>query len=335
MKVPFSWLKKLIKTDRSVEVIADRLTMAGIEVETIESFHEPYEDFVLNLAILANIARCQSMLGVAREVAALTGDPLEPLPELAPLPDGSKHLKPTINDPSSCSRFSLAVIDGIEIKPSPPWIQQYLILAGIQPINNVVDLTNYVMLELGQPMHAYDLACLTEQKLAVRLSRSRDRFATLSEPNEEKILLEGHPVITCADQVVALAGVIGGAKTAISETTTSVLLESANFDLIAIRRSQSAMKLYTDASIRFSRGVDPSLTLNAIQRWLFLIKETCPTANITAWGDEQLADLSKVVISLSSYQVNATLGLSLTTEQIVHLLERVGLPCNQTEQPLK
>src|SRR5215216_4616459 len=183
MRVPISWLKTFVDIDLPVEELAERLNLAGIEVEVIEGSGE---DQVLVLSILANTARAQSIAGVAREVAALTGSALHEDLDLADLPAQTDSLRPTADvAPELCRRFSVAEVANVKVTTSPSWLQRRLVLAGVDPINNIVDAANYVMFELGQPMHTYDAALLPDMRLGVRMARVLETLHTIAQPDDD------------------------------------------------------------------------------------------------------------------------------------------------------
>jgi len=296
-------------------------------IDTLSPTAEWEADEVLEIAILANIARCQSIRGVARELAALIAAPLTEPDVIIDLPKDIT-LNPVIASPETCKRFSLGLIEHVRVVRSPRWLQRWLVLCDVTPINNLVDITNYVMLECGQPMHAYDADKLIDFHLSADISHAGDTLLNLAQEADDtpaEILL-GHPVIRMQDQVVALAGVIGGKPTAISDTTRCVLLEAANFDFIAIRRSQQAHKRITESSLRFSRGVDPQLTLYAIQRYLTVLKATCPELSCDAIGDSYDPCIFETrTIQLSRTRTNRALGTNLSLAEMAALLERLQL----------
>jgi|GEM_PF-558366 len=282
---------------------------------------------VLTVAILPNIARCQAILGVARETGALTlASTTLDVPE-ADVTVASSPIDPTSTDPSLCGRFGVAVIEGIEVGPSPLWMQRRLLACGQQPRNNVVDVSNYVMMELGQPTHAYDANTLPTAVLGVRRSRAGEVFKPLvaDDDTAPDTLPEGSPVITCNDHVVALAGVMGGYETRVTEGTTRLVLESANFDYIAIRRSQAATLHYTEASSRFSRGVDPQKVTRAIRRSVALLRETCPNLKVVQTGLYSGMSLADRQVQVQVSELNSALGTRLSTQQVVSQLDKVGL----------
>lgn len=285
-------------------------------------------DEVLEVAILPNFARCLSMVGMAREVAALTGadghydvalDDLDVVP-------GEVDAHVTAID--SCRRFSTARVEGVRVVPSPRWMQRHLVLAGVTVIDHLVDVTNYCMIELGQPMHGYDLARLGAPTVGLRRSRAGESMRLLHQKADEApaVLPENTLVITAADQPVGVAGVMGGADTAIGKDTTAVLLESACFDWPAVRRSSAALKIHTDASTRFARGVDPTLSGRAIRRAVKLWRGwSSPDLKVTATGDWQRAPITEGVVGFTLSGIAGLLGLEVTRAELTAALDRVGI----------
>jgi phenylalanyl-tRNA synthetase beta chain len=236
------------------------------------------EDVILDLTATANRADALSMVGVAREVAALTGAALQlpQTPELS-LPSGAEGLHLKISEPGACPAYMGTVIEGVKIEPSPDWLQRRLQAAGVRPINNVVDVTNYVLLEWGQPLHAFD----RDRLLAVAGSNSLTIGVRLATQGESLKTLDGqtrslHPqtlLITANDKPVALAGVMGGEDTEVYEGTQNIVLEAALFESVAIRRSARSLGLRTEASIRFERGVNQAEFGTAAKRAIALLTE--------------------------------------------------------------
>jgi phenylalanyl-tRNA synthetase beta chain len=283
-------------------------------------------DRVLQLSIVPNIARCQSLLGVAREVRAILGRAAKPEAELR-APSAERRLEPSIEAGDACTSLSVFLIEDVEVKPSPPRIQQRLVLAGMSPINNVVDASNYVMLELGQPTHPYDADRLPSLDLGVRRSRAGDRLHTLQQGGADAPLElpPGIPLIVSNDEPVAVAGVVGGRPTSIGPGTRRVLLESAAFELSAIRKSQQALRASTEASARFSRGVNPELPPQAAARFLEVLRETSPKLRLVAAGERSLGLPPPRRITLSERTLDQSLGVSLGLSNAAECLRRVGL----------
>jgi phenylalanyl-tRNA synthetase beta chain len=216
--------------------------------------------------------------GMAREVAAILGKRLLDPVDLSLLPQGAPAVKVQVDAPELCPQYCALVIEGIEVKPSPAWLQYRLTSIGLNPINNIVDLTNFVMAELAQPMHAFDADKLRGDTIFVRPARSGEAFHAL---NEEHYTLEpSNLVIADGAGAIALGGVIGGMESAIGDSTRRVVLESANFQAASIRKTSAAIKLRTDASMRFEKAQDPVNTLRGIARAIALLRELSPGARI-------------------------------------------------------
>jgi phenylalanyl-tRNA synthetase beta chain len=251
------------------------------EKSPVGSDARPYlglDDVVLDLTSTANRADALSMVGIAREVAALTGANLK-LPEIAetPVKTGGKDLLLKISEPQACPIYMGTVIEGVKIAPSPAWLQRRLQAAGTRPINNVVDITNYVLLEWGQPLHAFDrdrLQTVADNKaltIGVRFGRSGETFTTLD--SQTRKLTEQTLLITANDQPVALAGVMGGENTEVHDGTQNLMLEAAIFDTAATRRSARSQSLRTESSTRYERGVNQAELEIACRRAIQLITE--------------------------------------------------------------
>ena len=232
------------------EELADALTMVGIEVGGIEHSSQGSEppDVILDIDLTPNRPDCLSHIGVAREVSAITGAHLtlpDTLSAEAP-PAVDTFTSIDIEDPDACPRYVGRIIRDVAIGPSPPWLQQALTAVGLRPINNVVDVTNFVLMEWGQPLHAFDYDTLAEGRIIVRRARPGETIETIDE--EEPALEPTMLVIADAARPVAVAGVMGGRATEVSEATRTVLLESAYFDPVTIRRCAKRLKLHTESS---------------------------------------------------------------------------------------
>ncbi len=214
--------------------------------------------------------------GIARELAAIYDLPLRPLDLARDLPGSGKQIAVEISDSVGCPRYTGLVIEGVRCERSPDWLRYLLQAVGQRSINLIVDLTNFVMLEIGQPMHAFDLRQIESKTVGVRRAKTGESMRSLD--GEERKLEADDLLITSADQPVALAGIMGGEGTMVVDDTSSLFLESANFHAASIRRSSSRLGLRTDASTRFEKSLDPSLAEAGIRRFLHLISELCPGA---------------------------------------------------------
>lgn len=262
-------------------------------------------------------------LGMAREVAAILGlrllDPVRP--EL--LPAGASRVQVRIEDYRLCPRYSALEFEGVEVRPSPLWLQCRLTAIGLNPISNIVDMTNFVMAELAQPLHAFDADLLEGDTIFVRPARAGERLLALNE--EEYALDPSNLVIADARGPVALAGVIGGMNTAISERTRRVVLESANFNASSIRRTSSALKLRTDASMRYEKSQDPANTVRGIARAIELLRDLAPGMRARGGVVDAAGDLSAPPpIELPLEWLDRKLGRVVAPAEVRYILESLA-----------
>jgi len=266
--------------------------------------------------------------GMAREVAAILGLPLTDPARLDLLPSGPAAVKIQIEDLSLCPRYSALVFEGIKVQPSPLWLQYRLTAIGLNPINNIVDMTNYVMAELAQPMHAFDADLLKGDTIFIRPAKAGEHFRALNK--EEYTLEPSNLVIADSGGAIALAGVIGGDDSAIGAQTTRVVLESANFNASSIRKTSSAIKLRTDASMRFEKAQDPHNTVRGLARAIELLREICPTARLVGGVAYQMRDIvPPPPIELPLDWLNRKLGRAVAAEEVRRILESLSFGVTQ------
>ncbi|MFN8481019.1 MAG: phenylalanine--tRNA ligase subunit beta [Kouleothrix sp.] len=296
-------------------------------------------DEVLEIDILPNTARALSILGVAREVAALTGTALH-LPEIAVQATGPSiagRAQVTVENPELCPRFTATLIEGVTIGASPLWMQRRLSLAGMRPIYNIVDVSNYVMLELGQPNHTYDADKVAEQHLIVRLSQPGERMTTLDGKQHELYPVPGTNIaalLVCDPQAPAgVAGVMGGADSEVSETTTRVLVEAANWEPTIIRKMARGFKLPSEASRRFERGVDIEIAPLAQRRLLQLLQQVAGGTIAQGMIDAYARPWQAPVLDLPPSEIRRILGITLSAEAIAALLRPLGFGCEVVGEP--
>lgn len=287
-------------------------------------------DIVLEIEFTPNLARAISVYGVAREAAALLGKPLRE-PSYDVVMEGAGIEGQAFIDirvPELNPRFTLALLRDCVIKPSPEWMQRRLRLAGQRPINNIVDVTNYVNFELGQPLHAFDYDKLVERadgKAPTIITRLPNPGETLETLDEVKRTLDAHNIlVTDTGGALSIGGIIGGAETEISESTKNVLLEAASWNFINIRRTMSSQKVHTDAGYRFSRGVHPSRAILGVKRGIELMRQTGGGKVANGIIDEYPLPPQTVVVELYASEVERLLGLSFSVEQIADMLTRAG-----------
>ena len=319
MKAALDWLKKYVEIEQSGEELAHMLTMAGIAVDRVDHSEGAC---VLELDLTPNRGDCLGIINVAREIAALTGNKITlPLPDPRPNAENIEdHMTLRIADPDLCRRYSARLIKNIKIAPSPDWMQKALTLSGIRPINNVVDITNYVMLETNQPLHAFDYRLLgSEPEILVRRALAGETIVTLDGNKHE--LTADMLVITDGIKPIALAGIMGGENTEINWDTETVLLESANFNRINIRRTSRKLNLRTDSSQRFEKGVDVNGSVYAVDRAAALMRELAQGEVVGQVLDLYPDPLELNPIKLRSARVNEVLGTQLTGDAIKYFLQ--------------
>ena len=284
-------------------------------------------DVVLEVEITPNMARCLSIIGLAREVAALTGQKLR-LPEPTMQAMGAPiagQVAIAIADPDLCNRYSATLIRGVTVGPSPFWLRHRLRLAGMRPINNVVDVTNYVMLEWGQPLHAFDYDKLVERAggrtptIIIRRARAGEKITTLDGVTRD--LTTDMLLITDTAGPIAIAGVMGGAETEVTEQTRNILLESANFHNINNRRTSQVLKLPSEASQRFGRGVPAGMTIPAATRATELMRVLAGGVIAQGYADAYPVPQKTRVVEITPGQVERILGMKVTAERITEILE--------------
>ena len=326
VKISFNWLKEFVDINGSPQEIAVRLTMAGIEVESVVPLESAAtaEDWILEVAVPPNRGDCLSVMGLAREVAAITGaEPRTQHKKVRAPKAGVPGLEIKIEDPSLCPRYSACLVRNVRVGPSPSWARLRLEACGIRAINNVVDVTNLVMLETGQPLHAFDWDKLVTKQIAVRAAENRQKFTTLD--GLERELETGDLLICDGDKPVALAGVMGGSETEVNERARQVLLESAHFDPVAIRRTAKRLGLHSEASYRFERFVDPEGTLFALERAVALLAEVAEGKRDGNASDCWPQRRKPVAILLRDSRVRDVTGISIERNKIERLLAPLGL----------
>jgi phenylalanyl-tRNA synthetase beta chain len=290
-------------------------------------------DEVLDIEITPNMARCLSLIGVAREVAALTGGAVR-LPQPRLQAEGepvAARVQVEIADPALAARYAATLIEGVSVRPSPEWMRRRLRLCGVRPISNIVDVTNYVMLEWGQPLHAFDYDALARRArggrptITVRPAKPGEVLVTLD--GERRTLDPERLVIADSAGPVAVAGVMGGAETEVTSTTTRILLEAANFTLISIRKTTQALKLPSEASGRFGRGVSPALAVPAALRATALMQALGGGRVAPGVADCYPRPHVPPVIRLSMADVRRVLGVAPEREAVQALLGALDFRC--------
>lgn len=340
MKFAYSMLLDFVQTSQSPQEIGDLLTMAGFEVESIEQVED---ETVLDVKVVSNRGDGLSVLGLAREVLAKDehAQPTElykraqerfPMPDVS-APEVSTRAKVKI-ETSDCTRYACRVFEGDFSAKTPEWMQKRLRVAGIRSISLLVDLTNYVMLEVGQPMHAFDLDTLADHEIVVRKARAGEKLTTLN--GDEHELNPNQMMICDADKPVGAAGIMGGLDTEVTASTKRILLESAHFVNTSVRRTRKEMGLSTEASYRFERSVDPEGVVAALNRF----------AELLGAADKQAATVPGVLdvypepprvdrIILRVQHASQLLGMDVTIDECERYLTKLGFHIEGRELGLK
>ena len=272
MKVTYNWLKDFVEIKISPEKLAEKLTMAGLEVTALE---KKGGDFVFEIEVTSNRPDWLSVIGIAREVAAITGKKMKSVQtkKLQPAERSPQPLLVKIEDKNDCSLYIAKIIKGVKIGPSPQWLKERLELIGCRSINNIVDIANYVLFEYGQPLHAFDLDKLNGDLISVRRAKKDEKLVTID--GIERNLCPEILVIADLHAPVALAGIMGGKETEVSGATKNILLEAAVFNPVLVRRGRQKLGLQSDSAYRFERGVDSCGTQAASSRAAELIQKLC------------------------------------------------------------
>ena len=289
------------------------------------------DEWVADFEITSNRPDCLSVIGLARETAATFDRPFHVgTPSVKGVGDDiNKYMSVEVRDPDLCPRYTARLVRNIKIEPSPVWMRERLHAAGVRPINNIVDITNYVMLEYGQPMHAFDYACLSDGKIVVRRARAGESIQTLDGQDHD--LTDKMLAICDNDKPVAVAGVMGGANSEIEDDTKTVVFESACFHGATVRVTAKALGMRTEASGRFEKGLDPRMTLDAVNRACELVEQLGAGEVIDGIIDVDNSDPNPKRLPFEPDKMNALLGLELSDAAQQAYLEKLGFAVENGE----
>jgi phenylalanyl-tRNA synthetase beta chain len=321
MKVSVSWLKDFVDIPAGPQELKATLTQVGLGVESVSSFDG---GSILEVEITTNRPDCLNHYGVAREVATAYRVPLKKVEVVFKEygPPVTEQVSIEIRDPDLCARYCSRVIRHLQVKPSPEWLVKRLAAVGAPSINNVTDVTNYVLLELGHPLHAFDLDQVRQRRILVRRARAGEHLKTLD--GVDRTLNPDNLVIADGERAIALAGVMGGAESGIREETTSVLLESAWFDPLSIRRTAKAQAMHTEASHRFERGADIEMAPFALDRATELIAQLAGGELLRGKLDVYPRPLRREKIDLRRSEIERILGAEILWEDVERILRSLS-----------
>ena len=333
MKVSLNWIKKYVDIPDSItpKQIAYDLSLRTVEVESVEYVND---DIVLEIdnKSLTNRPDLWGHYGIAREMAAIYDLKLKELPKVEIEPNLPKYLV-EIKEPKKCRRYVGIEIENVSVKESPMWMKALVLNAGMKPINAIVDITNYVMMAVGQPMHAFDRTHVDGKKIIVRNAIENEKLILLDNNTIE--LTEDDLVICDTNGAIALAGIRGGKKDSILPETTGVLLEIANFTAETIRKTGRRFDEKTDSSIRYEKNIDTERVDLAISMALKLIKEIYPESKIVSVGEEYPVKTERAKIEVKKEFLDVRLGKVLPIEQIEKILKALGYDVDYEKGVLK
>jgi phenylalanyl-tRNA synthetase beta chain len=322
MIVSWNWLSEYVRLDMPVEALTERLALAGLNHESTD---EVGGDLAIDLEVTSNRSDCLGHLGIAREIAVVFEKVLQ-IPPARPVCSGpgvETKTSVAVETPDLCPRFTARLVSGVRVGESPWWLRKRLETLGVRPISNIVDVTNYVMFECGQPLHAYDLDRLAEHRLVVRLARGGETLTAIN--NRVYELQPEMLVIADATRPVGLAGVMGGLETEIGFDTTTVLIEAAQFNSMSVRRTSRMLGLFSPSSFRFERPLDPEITEWASRRCAELIVEVAGGLLHPGVIDVGEAALPRAPVKLRPAQVERVLGIPIDAGRARQILTSLGL----------
>jgi phenylalanyl-tRNA synthetase beta chain len=331
VKISYQWMKDYLDLSLPPEEIGRRLTLAGFEVENIDWTGN---DAILEVNVSANRPDALSFLGLAREIAIFLQKEVKYPP--IEISEGKKNISNFISikveEPTLCFRYIARLIQGVKVGPSPEWLKQKVESVGLRSVNNIVDITNFVLMESGQPLHAFDFDKLKGKKIIVRKASSSEKLKALD--GKEYQLDESILVIADAERPVALAGIIGGEETEVDDNTKNVLLESAYFERTGIRRSSKKLNIITESSFRFERGVDPLMVIGAAERATSLIQKIAggtPAQGMYIFKSLQHPPFEPE-ITLRKKRIEEILSLNLSSVQIKEIFQKLNCLVKEAEE---
>lgn len=320
MKVTYNWLKDFVDIKIAPNTLAEKLTMAGLEVTSID---ERDGDFIFEIEVTSNRPDWLSVIGIAREVAAITGKKLK-IPSLASgrlTASGSNAFEIRIEDKKDCPLYTAKIIRNVKVAPSPVWLKKRLELVGLRSVNNVVDITNYILFTFGEPLHAFDLDKLSAGSISIRRAKKDEKIVTIEAV--EKTLDPEILVIADEKKAVAIAGIMGGKDTEVTFNTKNILLEAAIFNPVVTRRARRKLGVQTDSSYRFERGIDPETALKASWQAVRLIEELSGGKSVLAKSTGVIKTKSKS-INLATSGISKVLGVDIAPVKIKKTLTGLG-----------
>ncbi len=328
MIVTYDWVKEFIPTKLSPEDLAHKLTMIGLEVE---GMHKKDKDTVLDINLTPNKADSLSVFGIAREVSLFDDAPLKKTDaDISKAANSNLVPNISIEDADLCPRYSGIIVEGIKVEESPSWMKERLENCGIRAINTIVDITNYVLLELGHPLHAFDFDLLGGKKIIVRRAKKGEKIQTLDGNARE--LSTDMLVIADAEKPVAVAGVMGGANSEINDRTKNILLEAAYFNPVSVRKTSRKLGMHTEASHRFERGADYDCTIKAVLRAAELVLQLNPRAKVSVVKDIYPKKIESRSVSYRNRRYEQIIGIPVAFQSALEIIRRIGAEIRHVDE---
>lgn len=301
----------------------DKIIEFSEQVKEGTDIAELYADTIFEISLTPNLGHCSNVIGVARELSAVTGQPIRyPKTDVVESKEpAAKAAQVIVEDKQGCPRYACRIIKNVKVTPSPDWLQKRLTASGLRPINNIVDITNYVLLEMGQPLHAFDYDKLEGHTIIVRSAKGNEPFVTLD--GKERVLEKDDILICDQKKPVTLGGIMGGQNSEVSDTTANILLEAAYFHAGKIRKSSKRLGLQTDSSKRFERGADPNAVISALNRAAMLIQQIAGGDVLEGIIDVKQGLFPEKVIKCRLSRINSLLGTRLSLNEVENVFKRL------------
>lgn len=334
MKISLNWIRDYVDFDASVDELVHRLTMCGLEVEAVEKYND---DTIIDINVTPNRQDCLSHLGIAREIAVLF-ESKHRFPEHNFIAETSElDFNVDILNPQLCHRYAGRILRNVNIAPSPKWMQDRLMSCGIRAINNVVDITNYVLLEFGHPLHAFDLNKIKGKKIIIatagEIKKTNEPLKISLLDGSERTLQDEMLLINDIESPIALAGIMGGSTSEVSDDTTDVFIESAWFSPESIRRTSKIVGIKTESSYRFERGADIKILKKALDRAAYLMKEICG-ATIHGKIDIYPRRYYQPKIKITFEKINSFIGMAIPKKEVLRILSELAFEIEYSDNEL-
>lgn len=330
IQVPYKWLKEYLQTKHTAQELATLLPLHGPQVEKV-IHNDDLDDDILDIEITPNRVDTASITGIAREAGAITKEPFVLADPIVEFPESDlKDIAITIEEKERCYRFHAIVIDGVKVTESPEWLKQKIEALGHRSINNLVDISNYVLLEYGYPTHIFDYEKIEGNQIIIRRAKNGEQFETLD--GETKELTSEDLVIADITKAISLAGVKGGMNSGVSTSTKTIVIEAANFEPYAIRKTARRHELHTDAASLFEKGLSPLSATPAILRVAELVQQIAGGKVVSTLKDESSIQITPKSITFNINEIERLLGVVIPINEVTDILTRLDFECSVVDE---